>query len=372
MLSITTQSTNRQPRKWTPEEDHKLRNEVEAQLASGEAKDWCRISMKLPGRTNKDCRKRWHNSVAGGLKKGQWSKSEDRQLAKGVERYGQRWTLVADVVHSRSADQCAKRWQQSLDPCLDHSEWRESKDKLLIEAVQRHGRHWKDIQHHYFQGRSKNDIKNRYTVLIRRYQNKGIVLPQSAATPEPNEAGSHNPKQIDTFSFASDIADDVFLSSTPISSPEFEGAPSNESITWDTPPPYITLGSSIPDYPTIHQQPTSAISHDAQWSWNPPTMNQPVPLQSTSSNNYAHFDHAATYASYDPYASLSATHSPALSHQFDPWDSHILTSSPSATSAASAHPDLQSIPQYAFQSQHMQSNYPYHQLPPHHRPLYNS
>jgi hypothetical protein len=50
----------------------------------------CRIATKLPGRTNKDCRKRWHNSVAGGLKKGQWSKGEDAQLSRGVERFGQR------------------------------------------------------------------------------------------------------------------------------------------------------------------------------------------------------------------------------------------------------------------------------------------
>jgi hypothetical protein len=53
-----------------------------------------------------------------------------------------RWTLVANIVGTRSADrklhllicfiatlgadtspECAKRWQQSLDPDLDHSEW---------------------------------------------------------------------------------------------------------------------------------------------------------------------------------------------------------------------------------------------------------
>lgn len=98
----------------------------------------CRIAAKLPGRTNKDCRsktsyslrfwysprslslerprggsrrevshtpgvayhlatctddlsERWLNSVAGGLKKGQWAKSEDIQLERGVEQFGQRY-----------------------------------------------------------------------------------------------------------------------------------------------------------------------------------------------------------------------------------------------------------------------------------------
>ena len=110
----------RQPRKWTAAEDQKLREEVEAQSTSdrhdidysicmgngltplpgsgGEVKDWCRIAAKLPGRTNKDCRKRWLNSVAGGLKKGQWAKNEDQQLARGVERFGQRWTVSTPPV----------------------------------------------------------------------------------------------------------------------------------------------------------------------------------------------------------------------------------------------------------------------------------
>ncbi|KAL6708038.1 hypothetical protein ACN47E_003472 [Coniothyrium glycines] len=184
-------STSRQPRKWTSAEDEKLREEVEAQLVDGDVRDWCRIAGQLPGRTNKDCRKRWHNSVAGGLKKGQWSKSEDELLSGGVEQHGHRWTLVASCVGSRSADQCAKRWQQSLDPDLDRSEWRESEDRLLLDATQRLGRHWKDIQRENFPGRSKNDIKNRYTVLVRRYRNQGITLPSAGSSPSESSTPAH-------------------------------------------------------------------------------------------------------------------------------------------------------------------------------------
>jgi len=157
MSLSTTKSIGRQPKKWTTDEDQKLREQVEAQSAykcpfpycqhleceeaarpkpllthtpfvtqdryadqlaqCREAKSktgmllqfppqlsysWlilcrCRIAAKLPGRTNKDCRKRWHNSVAGGLKKGQWSKSEDVQLARGVQQYGQRYALDSSV-----------------------------------------------------------------------------------------------------------------------------------------------------------------------------------------------------------------------------------------------------------------------------------
>lgn len=145
---LSANPSARPPRKWTVAEDQKLRAEVEAQsmstpssshlfiadsfslVSEGEVRDWCRIAHQLPGRTNKDCRKRWHNSVTGGLKKGQWSRIEDIQLAKGVRHYGQRyhpflsfhinliadpdrWTLVANMVSTRSADRKLDFWHPS-------------------------------------------------------------------------------------------------------------------------------------------------------------------------------------------------------------------------------------------------------------------
>ena len=179
-------STDRQPRRWTTAEDQTLRKHVDAQQEQGGSRDWCQIALALPGRTNKDCRKRWHNSVAEGLRKGQWSKSEDQLLTHGVHRYGNQWTKVATCVSSRSADQCAKRWQQSLDPRLDRSEWREDEDIVLLAAVERLGRHWKDIQEQYLQHRSKNCVKNRYSVLARRTATQLVSYDDSVGSSSSN------------------------------------------------------------------------------------------------------------------------------------------------------------------------------------------
>ncbi|KAF2199792.1 transcription factor, Myb superfamily, partial [Delitschia confertaspora ATCC 74209] len=163
----------RTPKKWTAGEDDILRKEVAAQckidanfiflsLASeGEVRDWCQIAGKLPGRTNKDCRKRWHNTMAGEFRKGQWTKTEDEQLLNAVGKHGQRWTVVATAVSTRSAEQCAKRWQQSLNPDLDRSEWTGDEDQKLMQAVGVIGRQWTQIQRMHFPERSKNAIKNR-------------------------------------------------------------------------------------------------------------------------------------------------------------------------------------------------------------------
>lgn len=64
----------------------------------------------MPHRTNKDCRKRW-SKVCATLKKGPWSSDEDSRLQQGVNRHGCKWTLVAQVVESRSADRtCVLCW----------------------------------------------------------------------------------------------------------------------------------------------------------------------------------------------------------------------------------------------------------------------
>ena len=186
-------NTDRQPRRWTQAEDQVLREQVDIQQAQGGSRDWCQVALALPGRTNKDCRKRWHNSVAEGLKKGQWSKSEDHLLTHGVHRHGFQWTKVATCVGSRSADQCAKRWQQSLDPRLDRSEWREAEDLALLAAVERLGRHWKDIQGQYLPHRSKNCVKNRYSVLARRN-----AVPSNPSDDGPESSSSDPDTPINT------------------------------------------------------------------------------------------------------------------------------------------------------------------------------
>ncbi|KAH6635417.1 hypothetical protein B0J18DRAFT_418744 [Chaetomium sp. MPI-SDFR-AT-0129] len=165
------------PKRWTEAEDKILLDEVTSQSwsGSGQVKDWTRVAAKLPGRTNKDCRKRWVNKVCGNLKKGAWDDDEDRRLRDAVDEYGQRWTLVASMVGSRSSDQCAKRWQHRLDPRLEHEDWTPDEDELLLEDVQSYGREWKFIQEQDFPARSPNDLKNRFVTLTRR-------LPKSHAS----------------------------------------------------------------------------------------------------------------------------------------------------------------------------------------------
>lgn len=57
------------------------------------------------------------------VKTGTWLAVEDARLREAVAKYGTRWVRVAGEVGTRNGDQCAKRWNENLNPELDHSPW---------------------------------------------------------------------------------------------------------------------------------------------------------------------------------------------------------------------------------------------------------
>ncbi|CEL05017.1 hypothetical protein ASPCAL06139 [Aspergillus calidoustus] len=160
---------------WTTDEDRILQEEVKTQLQNDGpdgSRNWSAIAEKLPGRSNKDCRKRW-TKISLSSRKGTWSGAEDHLLRKAVAKVGFQWTKVAEMVGSRHPDQCAKRWHHSLDPNVKRGPWAPDEDAALLDAVQRVGRDWKEIGRELFPSRSTTDIKNRYVILSRR---RGISM----------------------------------------------------------------------------------------------------------------------------------------------------------------------------------------------------
>ena len=84
---------------------------------------WRELAKSVPGRTNKDCRRRWCNTIAEGMAKGAWTESEDERLSSAVQRYGSKWTRIAAAVETRTSDQCSSHWNQTLNPDIDYSDW---------------------------------------------------------------------------------------------------------------------------------------------------------------------------------------------------------------------------------------------------------
>jgi hypothetical protein len=60
---------------------------------------------------------------SAGLNVGTWMPVEDDRLKEAVGKHGPRWVAVATEVGTRNGDQCAKRWNENLNPELDHGSW---------------------------------------------------------------------------------------------------------------------------------------------------------------------------------------------------------------------------------------------------------
>jgi hypothetical protein len=149
---------------WTADEDNLLRLAV--QLYGDRSERWTKIAACVPGRTNKMCRKRWFHSLDPNLRKGPWTEEEDDLLRKAVEKHNRVWCKVAESIPGRTDDQCAKRWKECLDPDIDHTEWTDQEDALLIQKYSEYGSQWQQIAQ-FFQGRPGLHCRNRWRKIQR-------------------------------------------------------------------------------------------------------------------------------------------------------------------------------------------------------------
>ncbi|KAK8093367.1 hypothetical protein PG997_000052 [Apiospora hydei] len=113
---------------------------------------------------------------------GAWSPAEDERLTAAVSTHGTRWTNLAADVLTRNGEQCAKRWNDHVNPALEHGPWSADEDKSLLDLVALHGHNWKLMADACLKSRSSLAIKNRYALLARRQRRhkKRQMVPHGA------------------------------------------------------------------------------------------------------------------------------------------------------------------------------------------------
>ncbi|KAG9663141.1 hypothetical protein KCU64_g1512, partial [Aureobasidium melanogenum] len=110
---------------------------------------------------------------------GTWLPEEDQRLREAILKYGSRWVHVASDVGTRNGDQCMKRWNEKLNPALNHSSWTAGEEELLLSLVESCGRNWKFLADTFFENRASLALKNSYSLLLRR-QKRRITNQQAA------------------------------------------------------------------------------------------------------------------------------------------------------------------------------------------------
>jgi hypothetical protein len=68
----------------------------------------------MKGRSGKQCRERWCNSLCPGVKKGNWTSYEDYMIFKLYNEYGSKWAKIASFLKGRTENSIKNRFYSTL------------------------------------------------------------------------------------------------------------------------------------------------------------------------------------------------------------------------------------------------------------------
>ncbi|KAK8836263.1 hypothetical protein M9Y10_039895 [Tritrichomonas musculus] len=133
--------------------------------------------------------------LAGPLsKKVKFTKNEDMKLKYLIDKYSTKdWEKIAEHLPPRTARQCRDRWTNYIDPNLSQEPWSHDEDNVLLEMHEKYGNHWKKIGK-YLPKRSKNNIKNRWSVLKKIFNENEIIENRSISNITIQEQSIINPQ----------------------------------------------------------------------------------------------------------------------------------------------------------------------------------
>jgi hypothetical protein len=98
-------------RPFTIEEDAKLVDLVELLDSS---RGWDAISARMPGRSPRQCRERWVGYLSPAIRVEPWTEAEDELLLSEISKFGHRWTTIAEHFNGRSGNDVKNRWYSHL------------------------------------------------------------------------------------------------------------------------------------------------------------------------------------------------------------------------------------------------------------------
>lgn len=128
-----------------------------------------------------------------------FSKEEDDILQHQVAIFGpRRWNIISHALPGRTPRQCRDRFMNYLNENLVNGPWTTEEDDLLQKLYYQYGPQW-SLLRTYFQGRSANNIKNRWNThfskRVRKYIPKKIRQFKSIIYPCVQENSSYPKKQ---------------------------------------------------------------------------------------------------------------------------------------------------------------------------------
>ena len=102
-----------------------------------------------------------------------WLPSEDSQLIELVNLYGEKWSQIASMMQGRTGKQIRDRYINSLKPGIRQEAWTKKEDDLLLKLYKKIGNKWSRIAW-YLKGRTENQVKNRFRTYSKKNQDRTL------------------------------------------------------------------------------------------------------------------------------------------------------------------------------------------------------
>ena len=155
-------------RKWTYEEDERLKQLVAQCRINKHFVPWPKVAYYMTNRTKDQCYQRYVYSLQSHLRKGIFTENEDFIIIIGVKLFGRNWAKIAEFLLNRTPIQIHSRFNTFLNS--NFQSWTQKEDLKLLKLVQEKGyRVWAEIAKH-FDSRTRSQCRNRFHVIYKMFQ----------------------------------------------------------------------------------------------------------------------------------------------------------------------------------------------------------
>ncbi|XP_077140590.1 snRNA-activating protein complex subunit 4 isoform X2 [Ranitomeya variabilis] len=167
------------------EEDEALTHLVQ-RMRVGKHIPFHKIAYFMEGRNSMQLYHRWSKSLDPSLKKGYWNREEDKLLLKAVEKHGAKdWYKIQLEVPGRSDSQCRERYIKALRKDVKKGHWSEEEKQKLLELIEKYGvGHWSKISKELHTQRTGAQCLSKWKNLTGYFKRLKLKRQQNRMTPK--------------------------------------------------------------------------------------------------------------------------------------------------------------------------------------------